>query len=400
MTHADLHRLTGRGAPSYLLNLRLRHPAQADMFVWQHSAAGPTAPALESWLDIRQEDASLVRNERRVLGVGSWLLALLALSSLGVLVGGRISAQLSRIGLLKAVGGTGGFVAAVVMAEYLVLALAAAAIGLAAGWLAAPLLAAPSAGLIGVAGKAQLTVPIVASVVAVPVAVVVSASLVPALRAARISTVLALADAARAPRRPRRLIAISARLPTPLLLGLRIAARRPQRAVLNSVSIAITVTGLVAVLGAHNQLAAKRLDHVSALADPRATRLNHVLLLITLMLVVLAAINLIFVTWATVIEARRVSAIARALGATPQAVSAGLSAAQVLPATVGALLGIPAGAALFAALSPQTTTTLPPLLWLLAIVPATVLATTALTLIPARMGARRPVARVLESEIA
>jgi hypothetical protein len=42
-------------------------------------------------------------------------------------------------------------------------------------------------------------------------------------------------------------------------------------------------------------------------------------------------------------DARRSSAVARSLGATPGQVSAGLSGAQVLPALAGALLGIPGG---------------------------------------------------------
>ena len=90
---------------------------------------------------------------------------------------------------------------------------------------------------------------------AVALAVAVAATLVPAIRASRTSTVLALADAARPPRRTAWLIAVSARLPVPLLLGLRVAARRPRRAVLAIVSIAITVSGIVAALSAHAELA-------------------------------------------------------------------------------------------------------------------------------------------------
>ena len=72
------------------------------------------------------------------------------------------------------------------------------------------------------------------------------------------------------------------------------------------------------------------------------------LMVITVVLVALAALNAICTTWATVLDARHSSALARALGATPQQVTAGLSAAQVLPALPGALLGIPLGIGLFA----------------------------------------------------
>ena len=76
--------------------------------------------------------------------------------------------------------------------------------------------------------------------------------------------------------------------------------------------------------------------------------------MITITLVALAAVNAIVITWATALDARHASALARALGATPQQVSAGLSAAQVLPALVGAILGIPGGIALFAAVGDST----------------------------------------------
>jgi ABC-type lipoprotein release transport system permease subunit len=124
-----------------------------------------------------------------------------------------------------------------------------------------------------------------------------------------------------------------------------------------------------------------------------------VLLLITITLVTLAAVNAIFITWATALDARRSSALARALGATPEQVSAGLSAAQVLPALAGAALGIPAGIALFASFS-DTDTIAPPPWQLLAVVPGTVLVIAALTAIPARLSAHRPAGEILQAELA
>ena len=157
-----------------------------------------------------------------------------------------------------------------------------------------------------------------------------------------------MADAARPPRRTPWLIAISARLPVPLLLGLRVAARRPRRVVLNTASIFVTVTGIVAVLAARAQNSQDA--QLVGGTDPGTVRMNQVLLVITVTLIALAAVNAIFVTWATVLDAKHASALARALGATPHQVSTGLSAAQVLPALVGATLGIAGGLALFAAL--------------------------------------------------
>ncbi len=379
---------------SHVLNLNLADPAAAPAFV-DTDLNRPPAPVGSSWQEISEASANLVENQRRALLTGGWLLVLLAVASVAVLVGSRMADQIRRVGLLKAVGGTPSLVAAVLLAEYVVVALLAAAAGLAVGWLTAPLFTDPSAGLVGSAGAPPLTLSTVGLVTAVALGVAVAATFVPAVRAARTSTVLALADSARTPRRTGWLIALSARLPVPLLLGLRIAARRPRRAVLATVSVAITVSGIVAALSAHAGI-----DVGASLLDPsRADRLNQVLLVITITLVGLAAVNAIFITWATALDARHSSALARALGATPQQVSAGLSAAQVLPALAGAVLGIPGGIELIEAVDTGDPTIAP--LWqLLAVVPGTVLVIAALTAIPARLGARRPVAEILQSELA
>jgi putative ABC transport system permease protein len=256
------------------------------------------------------------------------------------------------------------------------------------------LLVDPGVGLVGSAGAPSVTMSTVSMVTAVALGVAVAATFVPAVRAARTSTVRALADSARAPRRTAWLIAVSARLPVPLLLGLRVAARRPRRIVLGVVSIAITVCGIVAALAAGADPALVE-DRGSTI---KGEGMDQVLLVITVTLVALAAINAIFITWATALDAKHSSALARALGATPQQVSTGLSAAQVLPALAGAILGIPGGLALFAAVSDETAN--PPLWQLLAVIPVTVLVVAALTTIPARMGGRRPAAEVLQAELA
>jgi hypothetical protein len=60
-------------------------------------------------------------------------------------------------------------------------------------------------------------------------------------------------------------------------------------------------------------------------------------------LVTLALLTAIFTAFATVLDARRASAVTLALGATPQRVRAGLAMAQVIPALPGAILGLPLG---------------------------------------------------------
>jgi ABC-type lipoprotein release transport system permease subunit len=384
---------------SYVVNLKLADPTDAPEFVDAHLASSTGSPILESWQDIRDEHDQVVKDQRQVLLIGSRLLGLLAVASVAVLVGGRMADQTRRVGLLKAVGGTPRLVAVVLLAEYVVVALLAAAAGLAAGWLAAPLLTDPGAGLLGRAGAPSLTLSTAAQVMAVALGVAVVATFVPAVRAARTSTVHALADTAHPPRRTPWLIAISARLPVPLLLGLRVAARRPRRIVLSALSIAVTVTGIVAVL-AVRALVYQDAQLVGG-TDPDTVRANQVLLVLTVTLVALAAVNAVFVTWATALDARHSSALARALGATPQQVSTGLSVAQVLPALAGAVLGIAGGLALFNGLGGgEDGVTGPPLWQLLAVIPGTVLVVAALTTIPARLGARRPTAEILQAELA
>lgn len=395
----------------YLLNLKLASPADAEAFANRYDQGGFTNntgnPYLMPWQQISQQDGLLVRTEQKILLFGSWLLALLAIASLAVLVGGRMSGQLRRVGLLKAVGTTPALVAGVLLTEHLILAVAAALAGLTIGRLAAPLLTSPGAALLGTAGAPSLTVSAVVLVLAVALAVAGAATFVPALRAARTSTVQALADTPRPPRRRAWVIRRSAQLPVPLLLAARLAARRPRRILLNVLSIAVTVSGIVAVLFAHAVLTVSQFGMSAGSANlnlfdvgftSKAQREDQVLLIITVMLAALAAVNAIFITQATVQDTRHASAVARALGATPRQLTAGLSLAQLLPALAGAILGIPAGYGLFAVANQGGTASQPPAWWLIAAVAGTMLAVGVLTSIPARIGARRSVAQILQAE--
>jgi ABC-type lipoprotein release transport system permease subunit len=147
-----------------------------------------------------------------------------------------------------------------------------------------------------------------------------------------------------------------------------------------------------------------QLDHVSkvpgGLINPVHAGVNQVLLVITVVLTVLAAVNAIFVARATVADSRRPLAVARALGATQEQVSAGVSASQLLAALPGAILGIPAGIGLVAAVSRNGPVAILSAWELIAVLLGTLLVVSALTAVPARIGARRPVAEILQSEAA
>lgn len=396
LTEPDARSLATQAEPlSYRLNLTLTDPGNAPSFVRTRSPASGN-PLLYSWQNISQQDGLPIADERQVLSAGGWLLGLLAIASVAVLAGGRMAEQTRRVGLLKAVGATPELVAAVLLAQNLIIALVAAVAGLAAGRLIAPLLTNPGAGLVGSAGAPSLTPSTIEAVIIVALAVALLATLLPAIRAANSSTVTALANAARAPRRGAALIAVSARLPVPLLLGLRLISRRRRRALLSLASIAVTIAAVTAVLVYRSSS-----QHVSgsALHDPVTDRLGQVMLILTIIGVVLAAVNAILTTWATVLDARRPSALARALGASPGQVSAGLSAAQLFPVLPGAIIGIPAGIGLFEIVNGGGAVVIPPLWWFGATLAGAMVGVAVLTAIPARIGARRTAAEILQAEL-
>jgi putative ABC transport system permease protein len=396
LTQPDARALATTAEPlSYLLNLKLARGAQTGVLASSCDdddiMQGSTTPLVDGWQCLQATDNGEVRTEQEALLTASWLLGLLALGSVTVLVGGRMAEQTRRAGLLKAAGGTPRIVAVVLLAEHLVLGAMAAGLGVLAGHLIAPLVTGPGGTLLGAPVMPPVTILMAVLAVVVALAIAAGATFLPAVRAAQASTVAMLADAARVPARSELLIGMSAKLPAPLLLGLRLVARRPRRTLLGMASVWVAVTGVVAVLYAQASL--DRFDSGASGNGP----LDQVLLVVAVALVTLAAVNAILVGWATALDARFTSAVARALGATSGQVSVGIAAAQMLPALIGALLGIPSGAGLFGILSGAGSVK-PSAWWLLATVLGTPVVVAMLTYIPSRLVARTGVAALLLAE--
>jgi putative ABC transport system permease protein len=392
---------SAEGGPfAYTLNLKLANPAAAPAFVTAHQSS---ALSLISWQSISAQEGLIVSVEQEILLTASSLLGLLALASVALLVGGRMEEQTRRVGLLKAAGAMPALVTGILLAEQVVLAVGGAAAGLAIGWLAAPLLTSPGASLVGAPGAPALGLSTAGIVIASAVAVAAVATLVPAIRASRVNTVSALADTPRPPRRGSLSIAVSAWLPVPLLLGVRLASRRKRRALLSTASIAITVGALIAVLMFRQHAQAVEslggLYRFSGPGDPLWDRGMDVMLVFTVAGVVLALVNAILVTWATVQDTRHACAIERALGASPYQVGLALVVAQLLPALPGAVLGVPVGAGLYVAVG-RHSSTLPSAPAVVAVLLVMLIVVALLTAIPARIGARRPVAEILRAETA
>jgi putative ABC transport system permease protein len=398
-TESDAKALASAGNPlRYVLNLKLANPTLAPAFADRFATPSPGSPMISTWEDLSSSYALLVRDEQSVLVPGAALLGLLALASVAVLVGSRLAQYTRRVGLLKAAGATPGLVAATFLAENLFLALVSAGAGLGIGLLAAPLLTSPGAAMVGAPGPPSITPLMLAGVIGAALFVALASALVPAIQAARTSTVRALANAARTPRRHGALINLSRRLPAPVSFGLRLAARRPRRALLCAVSVAVTVTGIVAVLAFHATVTRVLPGQPGAagLASPVVSRDEQVLTVITIALAVLAALNAAVTAWASVLDARHASALIRALGAGPGQVRAGLAAAQVMSALPGAIIGVPLGIVLFKAVSEGQAAS-PPAGWLAITVLGTLLAVAGLTAVPACIGARQPAAVILQA---
>jgi putative ABC transport system permease protein len=408
LSRGDAGRLATPQQPlGYVLDVKLGDPASADAFAngpasnpFGQSTRNDNISSLNSWQGIERDDFKVVTVDQKVMVIMSSLLAMLALASIAVAVGGRMAEQTRRVGLLKAVGATPLLVAFVLLAENLLLALGAAALGVLGGQLLAPLLTNAGSGLIGTSSTPPVTAANVAEVLAAAVAVASAATIMPAARGARTSTVRALNDPAQPPKRRRRLIRMSSRLPVPLLLGLRLIARRPRRAALTAASLAIAVAMIVAALTLKHFVDIRDQQHAGSLVGTSVIggRVSHLVFLLSAILGILAAVNAIFTTWATVIDAQRPTALSRALGATPRQVTAGLAAAQLIPGLIAAALGVPAGLLLYQVAGGHLHEGSPPILWLAAVVPGTLIAVALLTALPARIGSRRPVAEVLRSE--
>ncbi|MFG3438139.1 FtsX-like permease family protein [Nonomuraea sp. NPDC047897] len=399
MTRSDARTLASSQdlAVTMAVDLKLRDPAATEAFSDAHrgSTAGTT---FRSWQFSAQQDMVILRNSQPILVVGSWLLSFLAITAVAALAAGRAVEQTRRAGLLKAVGATPGLIAAVLITEYLALALAGDALGLVIARLTAPAIASPTASRIGdAAGPTGATV-VTATILAVAVAVL--STLRPTLRAMRTATVTALTVTVHQPRHRPWLTALSALLPTPLLLGLRLTARRPGRSVLQACSTATTMIAIVALLTLHAQPErGYGLDGSSVLPNLRGEHDRRLMLAVTILLVALAVLNTLTFTWTTAMEARANMAIARTLGATPGQISAGLSVAQLLPALPGAVIGVPLGIGLLSLFAAGNAVDAPSS-WLFGAALATLLVTAALTALPARLAARRPVAQALNAETA
>ena len=395
MTVADARVVAGLDLPvTTAIDLRLRDPGATQEFIAANRASSARV-TMHSWQFLAQQDGVILRGTQPILVVGGWLLGFLAVAGIAALATGRAVEQTRRAGLLKAVGATPGLIGAVLLTEFLALALLGNGLGLVAARLLEPAIANPTASRIGgIVGPDGATV---LATTALALLVALLTTLPPTVRAIRTATVAALTSRAQHPRHRPWMVALSAVLPTPLLLGVRLTARRPGRAALQACSTAATLTGVSALLMFSVQPVRGYGPGPSALPNIREVQNHRLLLAVTVLLVALALVNTVAITWMLAMEARVSLAVTQALGATPAQVSAGLSLAQLLPSVPGAVAGVYVGITLFSFFNVGGLV-MPPTWRFVAAVLATLAATTALTALPARLATRRPIARTLTTE--
>jgi putative ABC transport system permease protein len=389
---------------AYTLALRLADPDQAESF----RAAHPEV--FDTWQETKGEAVADIEDLAAVFGILAVFVVVLTIGTAVILVAGRMASQIRQVGTLKAVGVTPGQVTCVVLVEYLAVALLATAVGLVAG----TLLTAPLARLTDVlsvygAKAPPITWSRAAIALGVTSAVVVLATVRPALRGVRRSTLRSLGSNTRPPHRTGRLMRAITGLPLPLpvWLGLRAASRRRGRFLANTLGLTIGITLLITALalrtgvdGFARHMSIDEPDPISQAADvANQNRMSSLGFTVAALLIALALINATVAAVFAAHDHARNNAIMRTVGTTPGQTVIAFLVAQLTACLVACALGIPLGVAFY-----QTSTRGPlgPIGLSLLTYVATVLA--ALTLygliaaIPARLLARRPITPQLAYE--
>jgi putative ABC transport system permease protein len=351
VTGATAERLERNGAvfQGATMPIRLTDPSTADSFAAAHwmAAADPDPAAgfeIDSAAQIRNGGHEDLDTLALALGVVGTALALIMIAITAVLVTARVAAHTRQIGTLKAVGVTPSQVAAIVLVENLVVALAAAVIGVVTGDRLAPFMARTETVLYGAPQAPTLTWTTIGLVLAVAVGVVSLATIRPVRLAARTTTLRALTPPTREPR------TAAMRLPGPRTwqIGLRILLRRPTRTAATILGGALAVA-MVTIAAALRASQTSTLAHNPYDAANRAllNEIHTILVVAGATLVALALTNAAIVATLAARDNARGYAILRTLGATPGQTARSFLVGQLLSGLLATGLGVPTGIVAF-----------------------------------------------------
>jgi ABC-type antimicrobial peptide transport system permease subunit len=384
---------------------RLTDPANAPAFAERAAASLASLPPgnalVRTWQEQRAEALRDTQPIAIILTTYTIVLLAVVFAVVAILVGARAGEQYREIGLLKAVGLTPRQVTAVFALESAALGLIAVAIGYSIGVALAPRLAAPSSEtMLGSPTTAASAWHLLAAAGPVLLVLVASARS-SSRRSTRFSALQAIRSGTATPASRSRLArAITgARLPLPLVLGLRDLLARRHRAIRLAGAIAMSGAAVVFALSMEATLDAQATDEASDVPDALPVlvyTLDAVLLLIT-------ATTLVAVALLSVRERVRDYGVLKTVGLTPRQLASSLVGAHAAVALIAALVSIPLGIGLYVGVYAVAGGSSDDLViapwWWLALVPiGTALLVVLATGLPARLATRLRIADALRYE--
>ncbi|MBK9179059.1 MAG: ABC transporter permease [Acidimicrobiales bacterium] len=250
---ADLATLDPGGErTATLLNLRLVDPSQVGAYEAATQARlGDDVLNVLDRFDTRDDALTTNAFFAAFLAVAGTFLLIAAGLVVATSVSSRVLARTRELGMLKAVGFTPRALAGLVLGEHLAMALVGVLLGFTAGGLLAPRLQLRIATVLG-GGDPSFPLDTLVTTLVLVLALVVAATLVPAIRAGRIPAAQAIVRGT-APRRAgaSRLAALAGRLrlgPS-VAMGVKDTLARPLRTTLTVAALAVTVISLVFTVG-------------------------------------------------------------------------------------------------------------------------------------------------------
>jgi ABC-type antimicrobial peptide transport system permease subunit len=267
------------------------------------------------------------------------ILLVLALLITAIIVAASVLASYRRIGVLKGIGFTPTKVAASYVAQLAIPAIAGAGVGTVIGSSWARALTNGWNANAGVPLWIKLTVPVAVC------ALVALAGLIPALRAARLTAVEALA-AGHSPRitgssrLSRRIGALP--LPRPVALGIASAVSRPGAALATAAVIGFGLTAAVLAVGLNAQMVglvvgATTAQNGAVLAGQALVRG------LTVLVTVVAALGVISAVIMLVRQRFRELGVLKAIGMTPRQIVTMITCWVLAPGLAAAAIALPAG---------------------------------------------------------
>lgn len=243
----------------WTMGLRLANPASVDRVVEQIESIlhGDVIDSYTDWRDVKESAVFGAKINFVFLGAFGLFAILATVLVVASSIGSIVLSQFKQIGILKALGFTRHQIVGLYLTEYLILALIASPIGLAAGIALSPLPLKSVAVSLNTTFHPPLDVSLIGLVLAIVPGVVVAATLGAAYRGAEANIIKSIAVGPEAPReQPSWGVDLATRLGLPIVLGIGLndLTTRPLRSVMTGFNLTLGVVGIVFGLVLNNTL--------------------------------------------------------------------------------------------------------------------------------------------------